>query len=52
MNEKMTKESWNIKEGLKERIQRSQMFNENVWKPRRFGLEREWWKGVLRFQKH
>jgi hypothetical protein len=29
----MTKESWNVKEGLKERIQRSQMLNENVWKP-------------------
>jgi hypothetical protein len=33
MSEEMTKESWNVKEGLKERIQRSQMLNENVWKP-------------------
>jgi hypothetical protein len=52
MSEKMIKESWNIKEGLEKRIQRSQMLNENVWKPRRFGLERERWKGMLRFQKH
>jgi hypothetical protein len=52
MNEEMTKESWNVKEGLKKRIQISQMLNENVWKLGRFGLERERWKGVLRFQKH